>query len=197
MGCRHSSVLLWLCGDVEDVCKELLPWLSTGRSPKGAWEVADSASSKGYSGWILGKSSSLKEQSGTGTRSPGRWWSHHSWEHAKNEEMWHFVMWLSGQSGIQSKVGLGGLVSLFQPGDSMIPCCGRCCLSFPTKERGLMMPTALRKLQDTLRVCGDGELVGGAVLHDLDVCLRGVVMKTHRCRDIPVSLIDREATLLP
>lgn len=59
------------------------------------------------------------------------------------------------------------------------------------------MPAALRRLQDMLGACGDGELVERTILHDLDVCLRGVVMKTQRCRDTPVSLIDREATLLP
>jgi len=43
---------------------------------------------RGVSGWILGKTS-LKEQSGTGTDCPERWWSHGPWRCSRNMSMWY------------------------------------------------------------------------------------------------------------
>lgn len=51
------------------------------------------------------------------------------------------------------------------------------CLSFPTQETGLMVLTALGELWDLLRARADGE-VEGTVLHDLDVGMRDVLVKT-------------------
>lgn len=126
-GTDGGSVVLWLWRDGE-VCVwyHTLPWFSTGGIP---WGVTDFCLQERFR-LDIRKNSSLKEQSGTGTRSPGMQWSHHSWKWSKNEEMWHFVMWLSGQSGIQSKVGLDGLV-FSNLNDSMIPCCGSCCHPMP------------------------------------------------------------------
>lgn len=51
------------------------------------------------------------------------------------------------------------------------------CLSFPMWQIGLMMLTAPRELWDLLRAHADGE-VGRTVLHDLDVGVRDVLVKT-------------------
>ena len=51
---------------------------------------------RGGSGWILGTISSQKEQWGSGTGCPGRWWSHHPWRCSRNTEMWHWETWAVG-----------------------------------------------------------------------------------------------------
>ena len=50
--------------------------------------------------WILGKASSWKERSGTGTGCPGKWWSHHLWRCSRTVEMWHLETWLVGMAGM-------------------------------------------------------------------------------------------------
>lgn len=82
-----------------------LPWHV--EIPTVDWEVTDLCLQEGFR-------LDIRKKLFTGTRSPGRWWCHHSWKRLENE-MWHFVMWLSGQRRIQSKVGLDGLVRLSQP----------------------------------------------------------------------------------
>jgi len=48
------------------------------------WKGTASSCTRGGSGWTLGKTSSPKEQWGTGTGCPGKWLSHPSWTCSRN-----------------------------------------------------------------------------------------------------------------
>lgn len=52
-------------------------------------EVMASSCAKGGSRQIVGKTTSQKEWSGTGTGCLGRWYSHRPWRCSRNTEMWH------------------------------------------------------------------------------------------------------------
>jgi len=67
---------------------------------------------QGGSGWILGKISSLKEQSGTGMGCPGSWWSHQTWK-CLDIVLRKEVQWRN--TGGRWTVGFDDLGGLFQP----------------------------------------------------------------------------------
>lgn len=84
-----------------------------------------SSSGRGGSGWILGKTSSLKRWWDIGSGCPGQRWSHHPRKCSKNMWMLHLGTWISGGHGSAGVTfGLDGLSGLFlsaQFCDSMIP----------------------------------------------------------------------------
>jgi len=70
---------------------------------------------RGGSGWILGKISSLKEQSGVGPGCPGQWGSPHPWRGSKTMWMWPLGTGFSRDGGVGVTVGLDDLRGLLQP----------------------------------------------------------------------------------
>lgn len=60
--------------------------------------------------WILGRISSIKELSSSGTGYSGKWLSHHPRRYLNAMYIWHLWTWLSG--GLM--VGIDGLKGLFQ-----------------------------------------------------------------------------------
>jgi len=78
------------------------------------WEVTALGCTKAGLGWILGKISSPKEQSGAGTDCPVSGGSHCPWGCSRSMGIWHWGTWSVGIL-VWVGVGLGGLRALLQP----------------------------------------------------------------------------------
>ena len=91
---------MFCCGEFTERKSKSMRGNRTRGSGLG-WEAMASSCARGGSDCVLGKISSQKERSGTGTSCPGWWWSHRPWRCSKTA-VWHFRTRLSRHGGVDS-----------------------------------------------------------------------------------------------